>query len=90
VEASGSGAQPLHATAHLLAQEKVLVMPQRLGGVDRIMISHRDQTHAARLQSLVDLVRIVITFAANPVEQRDAAHSGVGGVDVQIAAHAHL
>ncbi len=74
--------------AHFLAQEEVRQPAQGFGGVNRVMIRHRDQVHAESLQVGVEGERIVITLAANAAEAGKIAHSRVHRVDMQVTAHA--
>src|SRR5579872_1733387 len=77
-------------TAYFLTQEEIGVAAQGLDRVDRIVIGHCDEVHATLLEPRVKRMRIVIAFPADPVEQRDCAHAGMDGVDVQIALHVLL
>src|SRR3979490_45095 len=74
----------------LFAQEEIRPPAQSFGGIHGIMIGYCDQVHAAPLERLIDGLRVVIAFAADVLEHRNIAHSGMARVDVQIASHAPL
>lgn len=63
---------------------------QAFGGVDRVVVGHRHQIHAAPLEQLIDFAGIVVTFLAEPPGHRHRAHAAAVGVDVQIATHAFV
>ncbi len=70
-----------------LAKEEIRVRPQRFHGVDGIVVGNGDKVHAKPLQLLVNGCRFVIALAADRPQNRDGTHTGVRGVDVQIAPH---
>jgi hypothetical protein len=73
-----------------LAEKEVGVAPQAFDGIHGIMIGHGHQIHTPALENAVNSLRLVIALPADPVHQRDRAHAGVQGVDVQIAPHIYV
>ncbi len=60
---------------------------QLLRRIDRIVIGYRYQVHAAPLQKLVELRRLVVGLSANSREHRHCTHARMHRVNVKVALH---
>jgi hypothetical protein len=70
-----------------LAEEKVRVMAERFGRIDRVMISNGDESHAALFQPGIELLGRGVAFATEMLKNRHGTHSGVPRMDMHVAAH---
>ncbi len=70
-----------------LAEEKVRVMAERFGRIDRVVISNGDESHAALFEAGIELLGRGVAFATEMLQHRHGTHSGVPRMDVHVAAH---
>jgi hypothetical protein len=76
-----------HPDGHFLAEEKVPMLAECLRGFDGVVVSYRDDGHPPLFAALVDVLGLIVRFAADPCETRRVAHAGASGMHVKVAAH---
>ena len=76
-----------HSARDLFTDKEVGVAPQAFGTVYGVVVGNCNQVHSPALQLFVSGFRRAIRFPAKSSHERQSAHAGVEGVNVEVTAH---